>query len=474
MRKLGKKNIKLLSLFVIIVIFVVVLFIFFINRINSINKEVYNIDQNSIIYDMDYNYINMESDGELKQSFDGNYYISFTKDGSITKYNVGSTVVVYNKNNNNVAIYGVAYLVNEDGSVSKSTKMEEITRLKAPKFYKLGDRKYLFIDKDLDSNDSSISTTNYLIIELDKQGNATLANQEINLKTINPMIIKGTKYEFDIVHEQLIINDNKIDLKNVIGSSNEYQDKEKTDDKTDDKTNENGTDNYYDDYLKKLVNSFNNLHNSVGNVNEANKNDSSTNNTYLDLTRWLTLSSVTSTVNSIILDYTVFDPNNEYAQVFITIKPSNESEEAKKYYLSKEQTSYVIRGLDYDNEYTISFGYVLALSVDSSQNEIINNTIKMKTKIPAIKFEITKITATKIYYKIKLDENYEIDSGIVSLYSDNILMSSVQYNASMNKSNEFSGSFDYTSLGYLVELRFENIIYNGDFVNLRYSSKYIN
>ena len=44
------------------------------------------------------------------------------------------------------------------------------------KFYKLADRKYLVVDKDIKTSDGLLSTNEFLMIDLDKVGNATLVN----------------------------------------------------------------------------------------------------------------------------------------------------------------------------------------------------------------------------------------------------------------------------------------------------------
>lgn len=54
------------------------------------------------------------------------------------------------------------------------------------KFYKLEDRKYLIVDRTIEAVNSSLVTSNYLIVNLDKSGNATLINDKVSLKTITP------------------------------------------------------------------------------------------------------------------------------------------------------------------------------------------------------------------------------------------------------------------------------------------------
>ena len=63
---------------------------------------------------------------------------------------------------------------------------------------------------------------NYLLVELDKIGNAKLSNNKINLKTISPTKLVTSKYTFDIANEILTYGSDIIDLKKIIGSTNTY------------------------------------------------------------------------------------------------------------------------------------------------------------------------------------------------------------------------------------------------------------
>ena len=336
MRKLGIKNRKLFILLVVLVLLAISLFSYFIFYSSHIEAEEYTLAEKSVLYDINNNYLSLETSSILKKAFDGNYYIE-TSLGE-DNYKIGKNAVVYNSSDYQMYIYGVTYQVYEDGSVRKTEKQETIVKSNGPFFYKLGDRKYLMIDSRIFSEDQSIDTSEYVIVELDKQGNATLTNHEINVKTINPLILKGSKYDFDVVHEKLIVGEKTIDLKNIIGSTNEYVDKDYNVDDAKEENNTNNTSDYYNDYLNKVVDSFTNLYNSVGNINNSNKEENN-DDIYLDLTRWLSLNKVTSSITSITLDYTVFDPNNEYSQVFLEFKPANSEEDYTRIYLSKEQTS---------------------------------------------------------------------------------------------------------------------------------------
>ena len=60
------------------------------------------------------------------------------------------------------------------------------------------------------------------MVELDKQGNAKLSNNKLQLKTISETTLVTSKYTFDIANEKLNYGKYDIDLKKIIGSSNQY------------------------------------------------------------------------------------------------------------------------------------------------------------------------------------------------------------------------------------------------------------
>ena len=143
---------------------------------------------------------------------------------------------------------------------------------------------------------------------------------------------------FDIANEILIYNDKKINLKKIIGSTNNYKkddtSKENTDssDKDSNKNNKNNkveTNNfateipYYDNYLKNVINSVNNLSSSANKINDKTHDTVKKGEIYYDFSKWAALKSVTSSVTSITVNYSVYDPNNEYQSVFLQVDDNN-------------------------------------------------------------------------------------------------------------------------------------------------------
>lgn len=475
MRKLGKENRKLFILLTIIVIVIILLFGYFLKVALTTDRNVYEIKAGTLFYDKDYREIIPEEKATLKKRYDGNYHLN-VEDKEKTHYAIGPVAIASREDDYALHLYGTAYQISTSGEVQKVVKETKIAKSAPAKFYKISDRKYLFVDKKIYTKDKSIDTSDYLIIELDKQGNATLANQEMNIKTINPIVLKGSIFDFDVVHEKLIYEKNEIDLKNIIGSSNQYTDKEekeKTEKEDKDKKkddNNQDTLNYYDHYFKNVVNSFNNLTNSVNTINDNSKDTVKKGEVYFDFSRWISLKKVTSSVTSITLDYTVFDPNSEYQAVFLLVREATGSD-TQKIQLNKDNTSYILRELKPDNEYIISLGYRLV----GSDEDVYDDSVKAKTTLPSYNLNITKVTKDKIYYNLKIDTGYAATSARVSLYSDStrIMDQAVDIAKAISK-NGFTGSMSYDSLGYFIEVRLEDIVYNGTIITLDVSDKFIN
>lgn len=461
MRKLGLKNIYSFIFLIILSFLIIIMFFIGIKRVSRFDNNSYTIKADSFIYDKNFQSIDVKNTSKLKQQITGSYYLTMYEDGVPIKYNVGSNVVVYNDNDPKMYIYGVFYQVNANGNIEMIEKENEIIRDGKPYFYKISDRKYLWIDRNFSSDDGTVNAKNYLIIELDKQGNAHLANNDINYNTINPIILKGTQFSFDIAHEKLIVGTEEINLKNIIGSTNMYQDEV---------DNEEEDTDYYDDYIKTLVERFNNLNNSLiesnnNHINETNKNDA-----MIDLSRWVSLGTLEVGVNSVKVNYNVFDPNNEYDSIYLIISDGDES---KTIQLNKDKNTYLIRELKINHEYTLTFGYKLSPTIDATNTLINDDVVKIKTKKPNYQFYFNKITTDKIYFYLKMDEDYQIEAGNINLYSDSNLIGTKVIDIKKAKEG-YIDYFENNNLGYMIEIKLTDLIYNGESINLDISSKYAN
>lgn len=485
MNKTGNK--KMFALLVILLVILLGLFVYFIYSYQRMDKNVYRVETGSVLYTNTLEVVKVAGRGKIEGKLDGNYYLYDVVGTKTNKYKIGKNAVVFNESDSYIYLYGDAYQILKTGDVEKLSGESKISKNNPTKIFKLADRKYLFVDSSITSGDDKIvDTKNYLYIEIDKNGNATFANNKVNFKTINPIVINGTYFTFDIANEKLTYDKNTIDLKNVIGSSNVYVKKnskvivdsevdldedEESEDKDKDKTKKKnggggGLDqdvvqldyDYYDDYLNSIITSVNNLVISLRNTNDTSKKLISQKTVYYDFNKWVALKSVTSTSSSIELSYSVFDPNTEYDVVFATLVDPDGNE--KKYSLNKNNTSYTIRNLKSNTEYNIKFGY----KTNSSNKDEYVDDVVISTTAADYELKVNKIstkeivgsvpasTKTSVYYTLKVDKNIKFKSASVTFTSDGREL------ARQNLKNEIEGNSVTSVNGDLIS---KDGIYNG-------------
>ena len=499
MEKSKARSNRLYIIFAVLIVVIIGLFAFVIIRISTQNNNKYEVKKDSILYTSSSNYKQVKGKAKLIQKIDGYFYLHDSYGGNVEITKIAKTAISSNPNDMSVVnIYGVAYQVDEKGEVTILSKNTEIPTNLPTKFFKIDDRKYLFVDKSIKSSDNSIDTTGYIIIELDKEGNASFANNELNIKTIKPIIIKGSTFEFDIANEKLLYGKKVIDLKKVLGSTNKYKKQSKksnngTDNKDKDTTNgknsSNGNSdgssggggsttsfgnggsssggNYYDDYFQNVVNTVNNLTYSVSGINDNTKGTLKKDDVYFDFSKWLAIKSLSSSVNSITINYQVFDPNNEYQTIFVEV--ASNGEVAKRIYINKNDTSAIIRDLMFGQAYTVALGYTTVSNVEP----VIQDSVTINTLSPDLDLEITKLTASTIYYKFAT-KNFKLDSGQLSIYGNDHYVASTPIDViAAARESGFSGSFSRTLVNGSIEIRLENAYYNGQMLNINIHSKIV-
>ncbi len=448
MRKYDIKNKRNFTIVAVVGIILIVIFSVFVKRVIETSKVEYYLSSGSILLDKNKNTIVLEDTGIIKIKWNLNYYLLYKEQ----QIEIGNTAIVYNPSTGAVNLYGKFYEVEEDSDIVITKDETIIYNAVISKFYKISDRKYLLIDKEITSLDGILNASNYLLVELDKSGNATLSNNEVNLKTFAPTTIKTSTYTFDIANEILNFGKEDIDLKKIIGSTNKYE-------------KENNVDNNGGGG----GNTTNNVNPNTGVItNEGGSNISD--DDLINLTKRTSIIKLTPSTNSITVDYLVYDPRNEYTSVTMEVKDTSLGT-VNIIYLSKVNTSYVITNLIPSTTYELTFRYAY---LDNEIEQV--NTfekISVTTLNPDISIEVTKVTNSYIYYKIYGDSGYSIDSLQVRLLSDDNLITSKTIT---NVSGEYSDSFDIRtySFGDFVTLMITNVIYEGHLIDVDAIYKYKN
>lgn len=434
-----KKNGKMFIILAIVVIVVIGLFTFFIYMFSKYDKTEYEIAVGSVLYDSEKGYIKVKGDAYLTQKFDRNYYLYEKVDGETTKYKLGKNAVVYKEGDMYVYLYGVGYQVLSSGDVDTLSGETKIVKSAPTKFFKLDDRQYLIVDAEIKTSENeTLNTKDYVLVNIDKKGNPSFSNHLIDFKTVSKTIVSTSIFEFDIANEKLVYNKNEIDLKNVIGSSNEYEPpKEEKKDYTDEKleaVQENIKDNanaivgYYDQYFNDVVSSVNNLTTSVIGVNNNTIASLSKGDVYYDFDYWLALKSILTGVASMDVEYTIFDPSNEFEFIRLKVDGPNEDFEEnqddpdeKIVYISKSDSKVTIRDLKPNTAYIVTLEYkktgVPEVTVGDS---IIATTKKDKYEAKVSKVSFKEVydaatsqysTYTELTYEIQLDTNYKFSKA---------------------------------------------------------------
>ena len=447
MRKYNGKTKKPMIIILILFVGIVIIFSLFLKKAIDVGKTVYTVPQLSILFDKDQNMITTVEEGTIKMKWGGDYYFLYQD----KEYDLGSHSVVYHSNNGDITLYGNYYEVGSDGKVEVIKGENLIKSSVQSKFYKLADRKYLIIDRTIESKSSSFVTSNYLIVNLDKLGNATLLNDKTSYKTIVPTVLRTSAYTFDIANEKLNYGGEDIDLKKIIGSTNEYDednyDLNAKNNQNDDSSTGTGTGN------GTGTGTGNGSGNGTGNggsgTGSAGSNDGTgagsgsggnsingdgtttgTNSEYtsnyseavsdeavqeiINATKNTSVIRVGSEIDAISVDYVVYDPNNEYKSVYVEVENTSTSS-VNTIYLSKTDTNISIRDLTPNVYYHLTFKYTY---YDEAKNlkEYTFDEIGLRTSVPKINLSVVKIVGNKLYYKISFDKNYTITGGTIRLY----------------------------------------------------------
>lgn len=394
-RKYNGKN--KLSFIIILIVSIVIIAIFslFIFKYSKISKIKYVIESGSVIQDVNKNYLTVDNEAALKIKWGGKYYLVKGEEN----IDLGKKVIIYNSITGRMNLYGTFYEINADGKIIEHKDENILKNTTQTKFYKLDDREYLLVDSKIYSEDNSIQTDNYLLVELDKAGNAKLSNNKINLKTITPTKLVTSGYTFDIANEILNFGDYDIDLKKIIGSTNQYV-PETEGDSTDEgnggtgnNTTGNGTGNGFGTGFGTGTgnNVINN--NDTGDVNDM--DDLKDNGKMTSVIR------VAEGLNQIDIDYVVYDPLNEYKSLYIEVIRKGKVDIV---YLDKSNTHVTLSDLLPNTEYQLNFIYT------TSNDSDYFGQFNLKTKKPEYGIFAERISTVEKYleYKVNLQEDFKI------------------------------------------------------------------
>ena len=407
-RKYDGKNKRSFIIIVVVAIFIVCIFSLFIYKYNKTSKIQYKIEAGTVLQDVDRNYITVDDDAVLKIGWNDDYYLLYNDEKIVLSQNV----ISYNTLTGGMKLYGNFYEILSDGKIVEHKNETVLANTTDAKFYKIDDREYLLVDRKISSKDNSIEAGNYLLVELDKAGNAKLSNDKVNLKTITSTILVTSKYTFDISNELLNFGEYDIDLKKIIGSTNQYVPEEEVDDGKDDKETEEEDNEIGTGIGNGQVGGPGNIvnNNDTGSVPDMDE--------ILDKVKMTSVISVVEGLTQIDVNYVIYDPYNEYKSVYVEVISSGKIDVV---YLSKTDTHLVLNNLNADTLYKLNFIYTSTVTDnETGTSEVIPYTFdqfELKTLKPKYSISINKIS--KVYntltYRVDLEKGFNISKVNVNL-----------------------------------------------------------
>lgn len=403
MRKYDVKNKRNIGIIIVISVIIIIMFSLVINLFLSADKKEYQVLANTLVFDKDKTIVKVHNSGIIKTKWNNKYYLIYDE----FDYELGDTAIAYKEDTGEIFLYGRYYEISSGDEIKVTSDETVIKNSALTKFYKLADRKYLVVDKEIKSSDGILSTTDFLMIDLDKVGNATLTNHKVSLKTFSETVIVTSNYTFDIANEILTYGSDKIDLKKIIGSSNTYT---KEDLVPEENTNSIGGGTGITDITENIGNNGN----GQGNKEESSNGKENSNTVIEEIkkaSKNTSIISVNANTNKIDVDYVIYDPYNEYTSVYMEVRREG-SNSVETIHLNSNSTNYVISNNIFPNtNYEIVFKCTyINIETGEEIRETIDN-IKVTTKLPSISIKVTNTSFGKITYQITTDNSYNITTG---------------------------------------------------------------
>lgn len=482
MRKLNNKNKLFILLFSFIILGIVVLLVYSVNMSGKFDGTnlVYEVSTNAIVYNNDAVLIDTKKGGKIFQNWNGLYYYVDYEDNS---FEIGERTVIYEKASEEVFLFGENHFISSNGNITKNKDETHVENTNSASFYKLADRSYLIIGNEIYTEDKTIFASKYLIVNIDKQGNASFLNDVTNIKTINPIKIVFNNYVFDIANEKLSVDGNIIDLKLINGSTNEYIPRS-------DKITSNDVD------MKEFIDSYNKLVNDFSQyVNNSNLlvggNNSIVNNTIItngsnssggvvvqnntNINKRVSLRGTISYPTYIDVTYVVTDPEEKYQAVYLLVTGIKDGvATTEKVLLDKYETTYRLIGLEPENEYSVSLGYVEVVKNGGNKElyDYIEDVINVRTTSIDSILEIERITPGYVICNFKMSEKYALQAAKFVLYADNKEIDS--YDLNYKQALSKNGQIIKLKLesGNLFQIKLEDAIYNGNEAIIDLSKKF--
>ena len=148
MRKYNNRTKKTMIILAVLFVGIIIIFSLFLKKSFDVEKTAYKISSGSIMFDEEYNMLTTNTEGILKVKWAGDYYLKYNN----KDHNLGTHAVIYNTNNGDTTLYGKFYEVPKTGEVEVIKGQNNIKSSVNSRIFKLAERKYLIIDRTIQSS----------------------------------------------------------------------------------------------------------------------------------------------------------------------------------------------------------------------------------------------------------------------------------------------------------------------------------
>lgn len=516
MKRIERKNTAEFNVFGSIIVLILIALTVSVVFVIRNQSGSYKVPAGSTVYDVDNEYIPIDEEAKLYQKSNGIYYLK-TADKEV--YTLGTNAVVRDGENRTVYVYGDLYEIASDGTVTLSSGCNEIQDLSQPGLYKLADRKYLMTGKSINSTDEEYSTNDYVYINIYTSGAAILMNDQNNKNILNPIMLNSGNLYLDISSEYAFYNNNLINLKNVLGSTNEYggdaliyveglvdDEQYKSAADTPDVitivggnggaggaggNGGTGGTGGYGGTGGTGGEGGNGGSGGTGGVGGAGGTGGTGgdggaggdggrgSDANVNALKWVKLVGVTAGIGTIDVDYVVTDITDDYVAVWVEVvhKDSQGKSVTDQVYLSKTDNQYTIRNCTPGTYYEVSLWYSAYYKtggiVGDAPEETMVDSVRVQTSSNLGNLEVVKQTENAIEFDLTLDSQYLIESGSVALYHEDteishIVLDQSTINAAAKSTVRLSLPLGSTALsnGDRLYLKFKDVVYNGASFNI--------
>lgn len=445
MRKFNRKNTISFNAFGVLIIAVIVGLAVMTFVAASGGSETYTILEGSMVCDEEGRYLDAANGGEVSKGVNDHYFLR--ADGK--KKDLGRFALAYNTYSSSMMFFGKGYQLYSDGTVDDLNPGEVISNFGTTRLFKVDDRCYMMTGNKIESSDGSMNLKDFVLIRIGQNGGAKLINHEINKHVVNNILLHSDGVYFELNNELLYADGNLINLKEILGSTNQYA----------------GDSLLADAELVTLeqVRMYQNVltirggdggtggtggnggyggsggtggsGGAGGNGGDGGKggeggtggyggtggNGGEGRNQYEDsiFVKDFKLTGANTSTNAIYLSYSIQDMANQYASCYVHVKQKGSDGEGRIIYLDKTENSLLINEikdqdgnsipLSANTQYEIEAYYRL-YTADGLGEPVRMDKISVRTQSTVITLTVNKVSRTSLQYTLYISEGTGMDT----------------------------------------------------------------